>query len=62
MKEIRKIIKVGRVQFALQFRTKHSYMGRFGGGWNWNLGVKACRNDVIFNLLVFSIRINKARP
>lgn len=33
-------------------------MGRFGGGWNWNLGIQVGSSTVILNLLWGSVRIN----
>lgn len=48
----RKAIKVEIAQ-----RSKDSPMGRFGGGWNWELGVQVGEGDFILNLLVLSIRI-----
>jgi len=37
-------------------------MGRFGGGWNWNLGFQASKTTIIFNLLVMSIRVSWYKP
>lgn len=34
-------------------------MGRFGGGWNWELGVSIGRASVILNLLYGMVRISK---
>lgn len=43
-------------------RPKTAVMGRFGGGWQWNIGVQAGdlsreRGTVIVNLLTFSVRL-----
>jgi len=35
-----------------------SYLGRFGGGWNYVLGVSIGHRNVILNLLFGSIRIS----
>jgi hypothetical protein len=35
--------------------------GRFGGGWNWNVGVQVGGSTVIVNLLVASLRIDRRR-
>lgn len=35
--------------------------GRFGGGWNWSVGVQAGGRTLILNLLVVSVRIDR-RP
>lgn len=36
-------------------------MGRFGGGWNWKLGVNIGGSTVVFNLLYGMISISKPR-
>jgi hypothetical protein len=38
-------------------------MGRFGGGWEWKVGVQASRNcrSIIVSLLVFYVRITRPR-
>lgn len=40
-------------------RSPCSHMGRFGGGWQYNVGVQASAGfrTVIVNLLFFSVRI-----
>jgi len=43
-------------------RSKSDPMGRFGGGWQWKVGVQAGnlsrkRGSVIVNLLTFYVRI-----
>jgi hypothetical protein len=48
-----------------QRRAKGSPMGRFGGGWQWNVGVQAGGRTAIVNLAVASLRIErpaKAKP
>jgi hypothetical protein len=37
-------------------------MGRFGGGWNFKLGVIIGGSDLIFELIFFYIRISKEKP
>lgn len=38
----RKKLTIGRVTFyGGRKRSKNEYMGRFGGGWNWKLGITA---------------------
>jgi len=48
---------IGRLHVSMLHRSRKQWMGRFGGGWNWNLGFQAGGRTVIFNLLVFSIRV-----
>ena len=43
-------------------RSKDEAMGRFGGGWQWKVGVQAGnlsrqRGTVILNLLTFYVRV-----
>lgn len=46
------------VRIKISMRSTKSLMGRFGGGWDWEVGFRASRNfrSVIINLLVVSIR------
>lgn len=37
-------------------------MGRFGGGWEWKLGIDASTTCIILNLLVGAIRISWYKP
>lgn len=42
-------------------RASTDRMGRFGGGWQFKIGVMwAPRSDVIVSLLVMDVRISKA--
>lgn len=44
-------------------RPADSLAGRFGGGWQWKLGVQASRGfrTVIVSLVVLSVRIERGR-
>lgn len=44
-----------RVTF--EWRSGKSPMGRFGGGWNWKVGVQVGGSSVILNLFVCMLRI-----
>lgn len=35
--------------------------GRFGGGWNWKVGIMVGSQDLILECLVFYIRFGKRR-
>lgn len=50
--------KVGRLEFTYERRGSDNLMGRFGGGWNWELGFVAGGRTIILNLLVSSLRIH----
>lgn len=45
------------ISIVVEQRKKSSFMGRFGGGWNWELGF-VLGHDLIINLLVMSIRVS----
>ena len=57
MKAIDKKVTVGTFRLHFQKRDKAQSFGRFGGGWNWNVGIQAGGRTVIINLLVCSLRI-----
>ncbi len=40
-------------------KDKNQPMGRFGGGWNYVLGIQFGKSSLIINLLYGMIRINK---
>lgn len=47
---------IGRFEAELSWRSKKNLMGRFGGGWNWKIGIQAGGRAVIFSLLILEIR------
>lgn len=55
----RKEWTVGRWFFKYERRRKDNAMGRFGGGWQWELGFKAGKGSIILNLLIASFRIDR---
>ena len=52
----------GRYKFKIAWKSKSNITGRFGGGWNWELGIRWGSNDVIINLLVLSLRLTRKPP
>ena len=46
------------VKLTYQHRDKTAPMGRFGGGWQWQVGVQVGGKTAIVNLLVASVRID----
>ena len=52
-----KKFKLWKLEITITWRSKKSLMGRFGGGWNWELGFQSSRTTIIFNLLILSVRI-----
>jgi len=58
MKQITIKKSIGRLEFAFGYRSKDNAWGRFGGGWNWKLGVQIGGATVLINLLICSLRIS----
>lgn len=52
---------VGRINVKINQRSRRSRMGRFGGGWQWKVGVMVGGRTVIISLLVLDIRIQAAK-
>lgn len=48
----------GRIKVQFNWRSKKNLLGRFGGGWNWELGFQAGGRTVIFSLLICMVRIS----
>ena len=43
------------VTTTIRRRTHDEPFGRFGGGWQWAVGVKVGRRSVALELLIFSV-------
>ena len=57
--------RIGKCRFVAQQKSAKAAWGRFGGGWNWSLGIQGGGTTVIINLLVLAIRLewsNERRP
>lgn len=37
-------------------------LGRFGGGWNWSLGIRWSKRTILIDLIFGSIRIQLRKP
>lgn len=52
--------QIGRLRISAKMRSSNGLMGRFGGGWQWKLGLQLGSSTLIVSLLVmeliFSIR------
>jgi len=57
--EIRKEWRVLGLRIVFHWQSRNSFWGRFGGGWNWELGFAAGGRTVIINLLIASLRIER---
>jgi len=60
-KEITRKFNLGNLRITFNWRSKSNLWGRFGGGWNWELGFVAGGSTLILNLLVFSLRFHWAK-
>jgi hypothetical protein len=56
-----KRFRIGRLDVRIDQRSRKSRMGRFGGGWNWKVGVMVGGRTVIISLLVLDVRIQAVR-
>lgn len=57
--EIHKKWKISRFEVSFHWGDSNALWSRFGGGWNWKLGVQvsAALQTWVFSFLVFSITI-----
>lgn len=53
--------RFGRWKVRVSWRRKDGLMGRFGGGWNWRLGVQVGGTTVLVNLLVMSVAVSRLK-
>lgn len=52
------VFHIGRLRVKWEWRSKHCFWGRFGGGWNWKVGIQAGGSSMIVELLVCSLRFD----
>lgn len=58
---VHKEFQIGQYSFTYERRSKEGFMGRFGGGWQYKLGIDIGGSTVILNLLIASLRIGRIR-
>lgn len=51
----------GRLKVVYSHRTKDEFMGRFGGGWNWKVGMQFGGGTMILSLLVADLIVSYRR-
>jgi len=56
--EIRKDWRLGRMEINFNWRSKNNLWGRFGGGWNWHIGIQGGGSCWMVFLLVCSLRFS----
>jgi len=49
---------IKKLTIAMEHRRAGRLMGRFGGGWDWEVGFQQGGRSLILNLLVFTIRFD----
>lgn len=49
---------IGRLRVRYTHRDRAAFMGRFGGGWQWKLGLQAGGRTLIVSLLVAELRFD----
>jgi len=47
-----------RLHIRFTHRSAANFMGRFGGGWNWKVGVQWSGSCVLFSLLVCELKFS----
>lgn len=52
---------IGAWDIKFTQRAANSLLGRFGGGWQWKLGVQAGGGTLLFSLLVAELRLSRKR-
>ncbi len=56
--DIRKKCRLGRLDITFYYRSSKSWMGRFGGGWQWACGFRASGSSVILEILVCEVMLH----
>lgn len=51
--------EVGPVRLRYSRRTADETWGRFGGGWQWKIGVQASKRTAVVSLLVCEVVIQR---
>jgi hypothetical protein len=51
-----------KVSAEYHHKSPGCFMGRFGGGWNWMVGVRAGGQTLILHCLVFDVVFKVERP
>ena len=55
---INKTAKLGKLCINFSYRNKYNFLGRFGGGWNWKLGIQIGGNTILLSLLICEVTIS----
>jgi hypothetical protein len=61
MRKIIKLLSLPYFKVKLQYTIDSRGMGRFGGGWNWQVGIQAGGPSVLIHLLICTLRFDFVR-
>lgn len=50
--------QIGRLKVSTRLRSSKCLWGRFGGGWNYQIGIRAGGSTIIVYLLIYEITIS----
>lgn len=49
----------GRWKARIHWRRGDGIMGRFGGGWSWQLGIVVGGTTILFHLVFFTLTVSR---
>ena len=52
---------LGPLEIVISWKPGNAFLGRFGGGWNWKLGIQGSGSSWIISLLVLSVWIRRKK-
>ena len=55
------VVLFRQIKIEIEQRSKKSLWGRFGGGWNWQLGFEVGRTSILIHYLVGTVRIKRLK-
>lgn len=56
-----KKFRLGNWNVRYEHKSNKEFWGRFGGGWNWSLGIKFSPSTIVIDLLVSSLIFNRIK-
>jgi len=57
-KAINKTWRLSLIKIRFQWRRADGFMGRFGGGWNWAVGMRLGGNTILVDLLLCTLTVS----
>lgn len=59
MRTSRQLMRRERLSIHWSHRPPNAPLGRFGGGWQWSVGIRVGRRTAIVDLLIGTVRIER---